>query len=97
MGNTEWINRIYRKSPVTQLDLFDSAAESSLSREKINAEWLASLYTEQLRSLFPHVSRPVLMRNSTNSVLYALCLASHKLTAIKITNDIFDRYERLKL
>ncbi len=97
MGNTEWINQIYRKSPVTQLDLFDSAAESSLSREKINAEWLASLYTEQLRSLFPHVSRPVLMRNSTNSVLYALCLASHKPTAIKITNDIFDRYERLKL
>jgi three-Cys-motif partner protein len=95
MGNTEWITQIYRESPETQLDLF-GLAEPTLSREKIDPDWLARLYTEQLSSLFPHVSRPVLMKNSTNSVLYALCLASHNPTAIKITNDIFKRHERLK-
>ena len=97
MGNTEWITQIYKESPVTQLDLFGNSSEPTLSRETIQAEWLASLYTEQLRLLFPHVSRPVLMKNSTNSVLYALCLASHNQTAIKITNELFNRYERLKI
>ncbi|MGB3518903.1 MAG: three-Cys-motif partner protein TcmP [Elainellaceae cyanobacterium] len=96
MGSTNWINEIYRELPGIQLDIFGNSTEPTLSRRTIQAEWLASLYTEQLRSLFPHVSRPVLMRNSTNSVLYALCLASHNKTAIKITHDIFNRHERLR-
>ncbi len=95
MGSTEWINQIYQTPTEYQLDLF-SNQEPSPSRETIRAEWLASLYTDQLRSLFAHVSKPVLMRNSTNSVLYALCLASHNQTAVSITNDIFNRYERLR-
>lgn len=96
MGSTDWINQIYREPSEVQLGLFGSPAEPTSSRETIPAEWLASLYTEQLRSLFAYVSKPVLMRNSTNSVLYALCLASHNQTAIKITNDIFKRHERLR-
>lgn len=96
MGNTQWINQIYQESPVTQLDLFGNSSEPLVSRDTIQAEWLASLYTEQLKLLFKYVSRPVLMKNSTNSVLYALCLASHNEKAIKITNEIFNRYERLK-
>lgn len=96
MGSTTWITQIYREPAGTQLDLFGNSAEPTSSRDTIQAEWLASLYTEQLRSLFPHVSRPVLMQNSTNSVLYALCLASHNQTAIKITNEIFNRHERLR-
>jgi three-Cys-motif partner protein len=95
MGNTEWIHQIYSESPSTQLNLFGQS-ESTISREKIPAEWLSLLYTEQLKELFRYVSKPVLMRNSTNSVLYALCLASHNATAIKITNDIFKRHEKLK-
>jgi three-Cys-motif partner protein len=93
MGSTDWIDQVYQ--PPVQLSLF-ADQEPALSRETIRAEWLASLYAEQLRSLFPHVSRPVLMKNSTNSVLYTLCLASHNQTATKITNDIFVRYERLR-
>lgn len=96
MGSTDWINQIYREPSEIQLGLFDASTEPTASRKTIPAEWLASLYTEQLRSLFEYVSRPVLMRNSTNSVLYALCLASHKQTAVKITNDIFKRHERLR-
>ncbi|MBW4613558.1 MAG: three-Cys-motif partner protein TcmP [Desmonostoc vinosum HA7617-LM4] len=93
MGSTNWIDQIYQ--PPVQLSLF-ADQEPALSRETIRSEWLASLYAQQLRSLFPHVSKPVLMKNSTNSVLYALCLASHNPTAAKITNDIFARYERLR-
>jgi three-Cys-motif partner protein len=96
MGSTNWIAEIYREPPGVQLDIFGNPTGPTSSRDTIQAEWLASLYAEQLRSLFPHVSRPVLMRNSTNSVLYALCLASHNQTAIKITNEIFNRYEKLR-
>jgi three-Cys-motif partner protein len=94
MGSTEWVNRIYQPPAQVQLSLFENL-EPSLSRETIKAEWLASLYTEQLSSVFPHVSKAAIMKNSTNSALYALCLASHNPTAVKITNDIFKRYERL--
>lgn len=93
MGSTNWLDQIYQ--PPRQLSLFPDL-EPALIRETIKAEELASLYTEQLLELFDHVSKPVLMKNSTNSVLYALCLASHNQTATKITNDIFARYERLK-
>lgn len=96
MGSTNWITEIYREPSGVQLDIFGNPTGPTSSRDTIHAEWLASLYAEQLRSLFPHVSRPVLMRNSTNSVLYALCLASHNQTAIKITNEIFNRYEKLR-
>lgn len=96
MGNTDWITQIYQEPQATQLPLFGEPEEATSSRDAIQAEWLARLYTEQLSTLFPHVSKPVLMRNSTNSVLYALCLASHNSTAIKITNDIFKRHERLR-
>lgn len=96
MGSTDWIDQIYQPPAHVQLSLFPVDQEPAISRESIRAEWLAKLYTEQLGSLFSHVSRPVLMKNSTNSVLYALCLASHNQTAVKITNDIFGRYERLR-
>jgi three-Cys-motif partner protein len=96
MGSTNWITQIYREPPEIQLDIFGNSTEPILRRDTIQGEWLASLYTEQLGSLFQNVSRPVLMRNSTNSVLYALCLASHNKTAVNITNDIFNRYERLR-
>jgi hypothetical protein len=92
MGSTDWITQIYREPAGTQLGLFGEQETPSPSRETIPAEWLAKLYTQQLKSLFPNVSKPVLMKNSTNSVLYALCMASHNKTAIDITNDIFSRY-----
>jgi three-Cys-motif partner protein len=88
MGSTEWITQIYREPQETQLNLFSNPDEPSLSRDTLQAEWLADLYTKQLSTLFPHVSKPVLMRNSTNSVLYALCLASHKPVATKIANSL---------
>jgi three-Cys-motif partner protein len=95
MGSTDWIDRIYQPPQEIQLNLFGDSEPSS-KRETLRSEWLAHLYTEQLSSLFQYVSKPVLMKNSTNSALYALCLASHNPTAIKITNDIFKLYDRLR-
>lgn len=95
MGGADWIEQIYQPPAQQQLSLFEDP-EPMLSRKKIETEWLAKLYTENLRHLFPHVSEPVIMKNSTNSPLYALCLGSHNEKAVKITNDIFKKYERLR-
>ncbi len=95
MGNTDWIDKIYQPPSAIQMNLFENE-ESNLVRDLLPAEWLASLYAEQLNQLFKYVSQPVIMKNSTNSPIYALLVASHKETAKKISNDIFNRYEKLK-
>ena len=62
----------------------------------MSAEKLAELYIADIRKLFGYASMPVVMRNSTNTPLYALFLASGNRTAVEITNDIFKRYDRLR-
>jgi len=96
MGNVDWLEQIYQPPQNIQLNLFDNQ-EPNASRNKISADRLADLYTERLKTLFPYVSNPVIMKNSKNAALYALCLASHNEKAIKITNDLFKRYEKIKL
>lgn len=88
MGNTNWIDAIYKERSGTQLDLFGNLEESLEYREPIRAQALAELYAEQLGVLFAHVSKPVLMKNSSNAALYSLCLASHKKVAVDITNSL---------
>jgi three-Cys-motif partner protein len=89
MGETSWIDRLY----LSQVDLF---GEEHSRRERITAEALAKMCIGNIGQLFEYVSTPVIMRNSSNAPLYALFLASHNQTAVKITNDIFKRYERLR-
>jgi hypothetical protein len=96
MGDVDWLEQFYQSPQNIQLNLFDNQ-EPNASRDKISADRLADLYTERLKTLFPYVSNSVLMKNSKNAALYALCLASHNKTAIKITNDLFKRYEKRKL
>ena len=91
LGRTDWIQAIYRRSP--QLHLF---GESVIVRDVIRAEWLARLYSDQIGNLFPYVSKPVIMTNSKNSPLYALFLVSHNKTAVKIVNNLFGSFERLR-
>ncbi len=88
MGRADWAATLYE----TQFGLF---GEERTSRARLRAERLAELYIGDIRKLFGYASTPVVMRNSTNTPLYALFLASGNRTAVKITNDIFRRYERL--
>jgi three-Cys-motif partner protein len=91
MGSSNWVEKIYR--PAAQLSLF---GETLVVRDVIRAEWLARVYADQMGVLFPYVSKPVIMTNSRNTALYALFLASHNQTAVRIVNEIFERYERLR-
>jgi len=92
MGNMDWVQEIYR--PPAQLSLFGD--QPLTVRDVIRAEWLARLYVDQVGTLFPFVSKPVIMTNSRNAPLYTLFLASHNRRGVEIANDIFKRYERLR-
>jgi three-Cys-motif partner protein len=91
MGNTDWLQQIYR--PSEQLRLF---GKQPITRSALKAKQLVKIYVDQIFNLFDFVSNPVIMTNSKNVPLYALFLASHNSTAVKIVNDIFNRYERLR-
>ena len=89
MGDDSWVGKIYSN----QLTLF---GEVLRVRDVMRAEWLARIYADQVSNIFKFVSKPVIMTNSKNAPLYALFLASHNPTAVKIVNDIFNRYVRLR-
>ena len=90
MGDTAWIDALYARQP----DFFGGEA---VSRGPLDPLAVAGRYPHQVRKLFPHVSEAVLMSNSRNVPLYVLFLASHNQTAVRITNDIFKRFERLRV
>lgn len=52
----------------------------------------AQLYFNRLKSVFEYVSNAYELKNSANSVMYHLFLASNNPTAIKIANDIVKKY-----
>ncbi|MCL6430834.1 MAG: three-Cys-motif partner protein TcmP [Anaerolineae bacterium] len=90
MGDSEWLDELYAVQPA----LIESHDRSF--RGRLRAERVASQYAERVRRVFPHVSHPVLMRNSRDAPLYVLFLASHNGTAAKITNDIFSAFEQVR-
>jgi hypothetical protein len=65
-------------------------------RDHLPAEELAGIYLSRWKSCFSFVSEPIIMANSKNSPLYALCLPSHNETAVEITNDPFKYHRRLR-
>lgn len=89
MGPADWLDLVYR----SQLDLF---GDEHTGRGPLSAVDVAQRYIANLSKLFGYVSDPVVMRNSQNAPLYALVLASHNPTAVKIMNEIFARYEQLR-
>ena len=91
LGSSDWIHTIYKPSP--QLSLF---GDEKVERDVMRAEWLARLYSDKMSELFHYVSKPVIMKNTNNAPLYALFLVSQNKTAVKIVNNGFGAFERLR-
>ena len=89
MGSSDWVNELY----TFQKDLFGGI---KIQRGKLSPEWIGCFYRYKLQNLFSYVSDLVIMKNSKNSPIYALVLASHNSTAIKITNDILKKFGAVK-
>ena len=75
----------------TQTDLFGNSTTSLQKNKKALSE-INKMYSERLSTVFKYVSNPYDMRNSSNSTMYHLYLASNNTTAVKIANDIVLKY-----
>lgn len=72
--------------------LFPDIREIEKERNAIDRS--AKLYQKKLREVFEFVSKPHELKNSTNSIMYHLFLASNNETAVKIGNDIVKKYNK---
>lgn len=88
-GTTEWRDEIYERVPT----LFEEMWE--IKTNKTSAQRLGDLYRGRLGEIFPHVTYPLVMRNSHNQPIYCLIFAGHNPTGARITENIFRHYERL--
>jgi three-Cys-motif partner protein len=86
-GSPGWFDVLYKKQGKT---LFGDETQG-----KIDASGKALLkwYRDRLRSVFPHVSKAALIRNTRGGHLYYLLLASHNKTGVKIADDILSAGE----
>ncbi|MFD2573780.1 three-Cys-motif partner protein TcmP [Spirosoma soli] len=80
---------IYQET--TETDLFGNST-TVLQKNKKALKEISKLYSERLSTVFKFVSNPYEMRNSSNSTMYHLYLASNNTTAVKIANDIVLKY-----
>ena len=87
-GSPNWMGDIYKETP----DLFGPRIE----KVKQTGKSLGTLFKKRLEEVFPHVTFPLVMRNSINAPLYCLIIASHNPTGKKIAEDIFKGFENLK-
>ncbi|MFM9971139.1 MAG: three-Cys-motif partner protein TcmP [Burkholderiales bacterium] len=88
-GTVEWTKRFYRREKAA--DLFGGDHESII--KIAGADDILEFFLERLRMIFPHVvSKPLVLYNSHNSPMYALCFAAGNerggKTALKIATHL---------
>lgn len=88
LSKDEIEKRFYRKSNT----LFPEITFIQKERDAIGKS--AKLYRERLSEIFSYVSKPYELKNSANSIMYHLFLASKNETAVNIGNDIVKKFNR---
>lgn len=66
--------------------------EMKMSKEDNAVEKSAKLYEDRLKSLFKFVSKPYVLKNKMNSVMFHFFMASNNKHAVKIADDIIKKY-----
>lgn len=88
-GSEEWQHLTYLELPT----LF---GDKQKIKKDVDAKKISGSFVKRLKSIFPHVSLPLIMRNSNNAPLYCLIFAGHNEKGKNIIDDIFGRFEKLK-
>lgn len=71
-GTKEWMHRFYETKPT--VDLFE---ERDVVTKIVGPDGILRFFLERLKSVFPHVvEEPMILQNSHNSPMYALCFAA---------------------
>lgn len=88
-GTSDWVGRFYVRQQTK--DLFGHEQDSVTRNAEI--EGILEFFLERLRGIFPHVvKQPLILTNSNNSPMYALCFAAGNpkggATALRIASHL---------
>lgn len=68
--------------------------EIKITKEQQAIERSAELYSERLKKLFKFVSKPYILKNSSNSVMFHFLMVSNNQSAVKVANEIVTKYNK---
>lgn len=68
--------------------------EIKITKEQQAIERSAELYSERLKKLFKFVSKPYVLKNSSNSVMFHFLMVSNNQSAVKVANEIVTKYNK---
>ncbi len=71
--------------PKPQTSLFD---DNEIEKVENAIQVAGDLYSKQLQTIFKHVSKPFILKNSKNSPMYHFVLATDNDAGLKIANDV---------
>lgn len=88
-GDDSWIGQFYGPGPKW-------LHGESGNRKVVNNDEIVQIYRQRLQDEggFGFVTEPLPMKNSQNAVLYYILLASNNETAVRIMNEILDKYRK---
>jgi three-Cys-motif partner protein len=84
LDRTEIDKRFYRRTKTNTL----FGEETYVTKEKESVQKLGELYAERLGDVFKHVSKPFVIKNSMNSIMYHFMMATNNAAGVKIANDV---------
>ncbi len=68
--------------------------EIKTTKEESAIEKSAILYSDRLKKLFKFVSKPYILKKSSNSVMFHFLMVSNNQSAVKVANEIVTKYNK---
>lgn len=84
----EILSYFYKKETVQTL----FGKENKLNKVEDAINKSSVLYSDELNNLFKFVSKPYALKNASNSTMFHFIMASNNKIAVKIANEIIQRY-----
>lgn len=88
MSQIDILNEFYNQTEV--ITLFGE--ERITTKKEKTIEKSAELYKNRLNELFKYVTKPYILKNSSNSTMFHFFMVSNNENAVKIANEIINKY-----
>lgn len=85
LSEQEILNYFYQETTVQTLF---GETTTKIKKLENTAQKAAELYVRQLKTVWKHVSKPMVMKNKMNSIMYHFIFASNNSNGLKIANEI---------
>ncbi|MGV8880379.1 MAG: three-Cys-motif partner protein TcmP [Sphingobacteriaceae bacterium] len=84
LSREEIRNHFYKTQVVNTL----FGEETLINKEKSTVLKAGELYQQRLSTVFEFVSKPFIMKNKTNSIMYHFMMATNNKAALQVANDV---------